>query len=299
MTSKSINSSDDRDVDSSSEFINEQGTTDVYTKIDKHEENINEKKYLIPSYLLNNKRTQKVRNIELGDVVSMKNSTKTFNCYAIVANIFRTSECSKLYCQVLWLIPTKSNFADSKFKIEHYKVLPFKNDTFELSDFTFVQKIPKGSPYKITFALNGEKIQEDSENKLKQFDWDRTMLSKIVSKHYSNLNVNKEIQERKKNEAIVSAHKFSDTIVKHLNDRVGHAYLNQKKIDIEIKKLEGKCVVLQKQADNWSKMAENFNNTLKELGDIENFNLTIENNIEIVLNTLKNTHQGLTNIKVD
>ncbi|CEF67957.1 Biogenesis of lysosome-related organelles complex 1 subunit 1 [Strongyloides ratti] len=80
---------------------------------------------------------------------------------------------------------------------------------------------------------------------------------------------------------------------------VGHAYLNQKKIDVEIKKLEGKCVVLQKQADSWSKMAENFNNTLKELGDIENFNLAIENDIEIVLNTLKNAHHDLTNIRMD
>uniref|UniRef100_A0A0N5A5F1 Biogenesis of lysosome-related organelles complex 1 subunit 1 n=1 Tax=Parastrongyloides trichosuri TaxID=131310 RepID=A0A0N5A5F1_PARTI len=125
------------------------------------------------------------------------------------------------------------------------------------------------------------------------------MLSKIASKHYSNLAVNREVQERKKNEAIVSAHKFSDIIVKHLNDRVGHAYLNQKKIDVEIKKLEGKCVVLQKHSDSWSKMAENFNNTLKELGDIENFNTTIENDINVILTTLKNAHQNLTNINID
>uniref|UniRef100_A0AC35U3Z1 Biogenesis of lysosome-related organelles complex 1 subunit 1 n=1 Tax=Rhabditophanes sp. KR3021 TaxID=114890 RepID=A0AC35U3Z1_9BILA len=118
------------------------------------------------------------------------------------------------------------------------------------------------------------------------------MLAKLAAEHYANKNVIREMQEKKKNEAIVSAHVFSDQMVHHLNARVSHAYLNQKKIDVETKKLVSKCIVAQRQAENWIKLTENFNNVLKKLGDVESWVSTIDNDLNIVRNTLKTVHEG-------
>ncbi|CEF67956.1 Hypothetical protein SRAE_2000261700 [Strongyloides ratti] len=120
--------------------------------IKKIEESIDKKNYP-DSFNSLNVENEESKNIVLGDIVSMKNSTKTFDCYAIISNIFRIIECNELYCQVYWLVPTKHNF---------------------LSDFKFVQKVPKNSPYRFMYDLNYESIEEEYETTVKPFDWDKT-----------------------------------------------------------------------------------------------------------------------------
>uniref|UniRef100_A0A0N5A5F2 BAH domain-containing protein n=1 Tax=Parastrongyloides trichosuri TaxID=131310 RepID=A0A0N5A5F2_PARTI len=115
-----------------------------------------------------------INEIKLGDVVSMKSSNGKFDCFAIIANIFRVQGSHILYCQVYWLVPMVNIKDKEIFKIEDYKILPFKDDIFELKSFTFIQELPDNSPYKIKYALNGEIIEEDLKPKVKKFDWENT-----------------------------------------------------------------------------------------------------------------------------
>ena len=45
--------------------------------------------------------------------------------------------------------------------------------------------------------------------------------------------------------------------------RVSHAYNNQKRIDVEGKKLENNSINLGKQADQWAAMVETFTTAVK------------------------------------
>lgn len=114
----------------------------------------------------------------------------------------------------------------------------------------------------------------------------QSILSEMIKEHAIRQNVAKEMQEKRKNESVVAAHSLTEAIVDHLNIRVSHAYNNQKRIDVECKKLESNGANLIKYTEQWVELVEQMNQALKEIGDIENWTKTIENDIIIISNTL-------------
>lgn len=68
---------------------------------------------------------------------------------------------------------------------------------------------------------------------------------------------------------------------------MAQAYLNQKKLDAEAKQLHSSAVNFTKQTQQWLNLVENFNSSLKELGDVENWAKTIETEIKTITNALE------------
>lgn len=72
---------------------------------------------------------------------------------------------------------------------------------------------------------------------------------------------------------------------------MAQAYLNQKKLDTEAKLLHEGATNFAKQTQQWLMLVENFSSALKELGDVENWARSIENEMKIVTDTLENAYK--------
>lgn len=75
----------------------------------------------------------------------------------------------------------------------------------------------------------------------------------------------------------------------HLNVGVAQAYLNQKRLDSEAKLLHHSATNFAKQTQSWLGLIESFNNSLKEVGDIQGWAATIEADLQTVSSTLEYT----------
>uniref|UniRef100_A0A915EK16 Biogenesis of lysosome-related organelles complex 1 subunit 1 n=1 Tax=Ditylenchus dipsaci TaxID=166011 RepID=A0A915EK16_9BILA len=122
------------------------------------------------------------------------------------------------------------------------------------------------------------------------------MLTGMLKEHATKQQIRKEMQEKKKNEAVVAAHQLSNAVVEHLNSRVHVAYNNQKRLDVETKRLENNGANLIKQTEHWITLIDSFNTALKQIGDVDSWSKVIEDDITIISNTLESVHKGVFNV---
>lgn len=85
----------------------------------------------------------------------------------------------------------------------------------------------------------------------------------------------------------MASNELTSKLVDHLNVGVAQAYLNQKKLDAEAKQLHVQANNFAKQTHQWLNLIENFNQALKELGDVENWAKTIESDMKVVTSALE------------
>ncbi|EAT40068.1 AAEL008170-PA [Aedes aegypti] len=113
------------------------------------------------------------------------------------------------------------------------------------------------------------------------------MLSAMIKDHQARQAAKKEEQERRRKDAILSANELTQNLVDHLNVGVAQAYLNQKRLDAEAKQLHVGATNFAKQTQQWLTLIENFNGSLKEIGDVENWAKTIENDMNVITTALE------------
>ncbi|XP_021425795.1 biogenesis of lysosome-related organelles complex 1 subunit 1 isoform X3 [Oncorhynchus mykiss] len=92
--------------------------------------------------------------------------------------------------------------------------------------------------------------------------------------------------ERRRREAIAAATCLTEALVDHLNVGVAQAYVNQRKLDHEVKTLQVQAGQFSKQTAQWIVMVEGFNQALKEIGDVENWARSIEVDMRTIATAL-------------
>jgi len=119
------------------------------------------------------------------------------------------------------------------------------------------------------------------------------MLSSLVKDYQARQAVRKEKQEVKRKEALSAATNLTTALVDHLNVGVAQAYLNQKRLDSEAKQLHLNATNFSKQTTAWLQLIDSFNNSLKEVGDVENWarTRTIEGDMRAISSTLEYSYK--------
>jgi len=84
------------------------------------------------------------------------------------------------------------------------------------------------------------------------------MLSSLVKKHNDDLAKVRESQENRKKEAMNAATALTNAMVDHLNVGVAQAYLNEKKLDSEMRTLTTNASQFAKQTQQWLALIDNF-----------------------------------------
>lgn len=113
------------------------------------------------------------------------------------------------------------------------------------------------------------------------------MLSSLVKQHHARQQARKDIQEKRKTEAMAAATALTHALVDHLNSGVAQSYVNQKKLDTETKILQANATHFAKMTMQWLKLVEDFNTALKEIGDVENWARNIEADMRTISSALE------------
>eukprot|EP00095_Tigriopus_kingsejongensis_P002606 snap_masked-scaffold632_size121914-processed-gene-0.11 protein:Tk02606 transcript:snap_masked-scaffold632_size121914-processed-gene-0.11-mRNA-1 annotation:"conserved hypothetical protein" len=117
------------------------------------------------------------------------------------------------------------------------------------------------------------------------------MLSNLLKEHSQRSSQRRALQERRRQEACQAAAQLTSALTDHLNVGVAQAYLNQKRLDAEAKQLHTHANNFVQQTSAWLQLADQFNHTLKELGDIESWAKSIEGDMKVVSTALEYTHK--------
>lgn len=79
--------------------------------------------------------------------------------------------------------------------------------------------------------------------------------------------------------------------VNALNEDVSRAYMNQHRLDNETRKLKANVNKLTKQAQQWMIICNNLNGAVKDLGDINTWTKTIENDIQFIASAIGESYK--------
>ncbi|XP_047741481.1 biogenesis of lysosome-related organelles complex 1 subunit 1 [Hyalella azteca] len=96
--------------------------------------------------------------------------------------------------------------------------------------------------------------------------------------------------ERRRKDALQASTNLTNALVDHLNVGVAQAYLNQKRLDGEARRLEQSAAVLQKQTQHWITLVNGFCSALKQVGDVASWTQVIHKDVELVAATLHHAY---------
>jgi len=73
---------------------------------------------------------------------------------------------------------------------------------------------------------------------------------------------------------------------------VAQAYINEKKLDSEMRTLTTNAAQFAKQTQQWLTLIENFNTALKELGHVQSWAKAIESDVKTITSCLEYVYKG-------
>lgn len=113
------------------------------------------------------------------------------------------------------------------------------------------------------------------------------MLSSIVRDHEQIITKkNEKIKAHEKKTAILAA-KYAKDLSLKINEPIRACYQNEKKCDMEVRRLVTESDTLGRLAMEWSRKLTDFDDALRDLGDVEAYSYAIERETNILLNATK------------
>nr|AFK45925.1 unknown [Lotus japonicus] len=97
--------------------------------------------------------------------------------------------------------------------------------------------------------------------------------------------------EKAKKDAMRKAERVSDLLVEAVNGGVQDSFVNQKRIEHEIRALAVTITRFMKQTDQWLAATHSLNTALKEIGDFENWMKIMEYDCKSITTAIQNIHQ--------
>ncbi|KAL3649195.1 biogenesis of lysosome-related organelles complex 1 subunit 1 [Castilleja foliolosa] len=96
--------------------------------------------------------------------------------------------------------------------------------------------------------------------------------------------------EKAKKEAIRNAARVSNLLVNTVNGGVQEVFINEKRIEMEIRALATTIMRFSKQTQQWLAASHAINNAVKEIGDFENWMKTMELDCKSITAAICNIH---------
>lgn len=83
--------------------------------------------------------------------------------------------------------------------------------------------------------------------------------------------------------------------VMELNNGIAQAYLNQHKLDNEVRKLQSNVCKLTKQVQQWMIVCNSLNGAVKDIGDVSTWTKTIQKDIKYVASAIEELNKPQNN----
>ncbi|CAN8285393.1 unnamed protein product [Cochlearia groenlandica] len=138
----------------------------------------------------------------------------------------------------------------------------------------------------ISLSAARGRVPSDSESE----SLESSLLHLIDENRRASLHL-REKTERLRKEAIRHAARTADLLVKAVNGGVEDCFVNEKRIETEIRNLAVTVARFGKQTDQWLAATHAVNNAVKEIGDFENWIKTMEFDCKKITSAIRNIHQ--------
>ncbi|KAJ9167480.1 hypothetical protein P3X46_022131 [Hevea brasiliensis] len=117
-----------------------------------------------------------------------------------------------------------------------------------------------------------------------------SLLQLLHDHHHKSLRL-RELTEKAKKDAIKKAVRVSDLLMDAVNGGVQESFINEKRIELEIRALAATISRFMRQTDQWLTATHAINTAIKEIGDFENWMKTMEFDCKSINAAIRNIHQ--------
>ncbi|TYI34832.1 hypothetical protein ES332_A03G036600v1 [Gossypium tomentosum] len=116
-------------------------------------------------------------------------------------------------------------------------------------------------------------------------------LIQIYHHHHHNSLKLRDQAEKAKKDAIKKAGRVSDLLVEAVNGGVQESFINEKRIEAEIRALASTIARFMKQTDQWLAASLAINTSVKEIGDFENWMKSMDFDCKSINAAIGNIYQ--------
>ncbi|KAJ6822016.1 biogenesis of lysosome-related organelles complex 1 subunit 1 [Iris pallida] len=114
----------------------------------------------------------------------------------------------------------------------------------------------------------------------------------IVHEHHQRTLRIREQTDKAKKDALRTAVRVSELLVDAVNGGVEEAFVNEKRIELEIRTLISTVMRYKKQTNQWLAASHAMNSILKEIGDFENWMKVMDFDCKSINAAIRNIHQS-------